>query len=446
MFLLLKSYVLDLSKKNILICIIASVLFAFVPFHEDYGLSSAGIPMIAYAFTNLFKSIRYKLSYFIIVIFGACSSLVLSGWIICLILFFLIIIYLIKIHKFPFAPFIGLILLSVIYIINKIGTIINFINPVFISHRVEFQSSMTFVKAINNTFEILKSSQPHAGSFRPYLIIFPYLLMWFIYRKDKQISQYGVIFILVILLVLIGYSLGISSNPIFHSFQFSRAYFLIPSICFILFAISLSKLFEHNSICLKIIGVTFSCIILISTINYDSELKSNMGRLFGHQSKKICFHDFYDETLFNTIKRKLAYNTKSDKVVCLGFYPSIAEYNGFYTLDGYFYNYPLDYKKQWESIIHYELDKSSIIHDYFCYWGSRCYIFSSELDNYNYIYTRQSDAKIRDLNIDIDNLKLMGCDYILSAVEIANYEKLNLTYIDTFCKENSIWKIRVYQL
>ena len=43
-------------------------------------------------------------------------------------------------------------------------------------------------------------------------------------------------------------------------------------------------------------------------------------------------------------------------------------------------------------------------------------------------------------------LKQLGCQYILSAVNIDNYKELNLKYQGSFTTENSFWDIKVYKL
>ena len=46
----------------------------------------------------------------------------------------------------------------------------------------------------------------------------------------------------------------------------------------------------------------------------------------------------------------------------------------------------------------------------------------------------------------IGQLKTLGCQYILSSVDILNYKSLNLRFIKSYTLKESFYKIRVYQI
>ena len=155
------------------------------------------------------------------------------------------------------------------------------------------------------------------------------------------------------------------------------------------------------------------------------------------------YKQFYDTALFNKIKKDVPV---SSKTCSIGFYPSVLSYNGFYTLDGYYVSYPLEYKHRFRKVIAKELEKSPEIKDYFDNWGNRCYLFSSEL-GLNFLYGKNTDIReVKNLEIDTVALKNLGCEYVLSAVQIQNFKNLNLKYINSYTNENSYWKIYVYKL
>ena len=71
---------------------------------------------------------------------------------------------------------------------------------------------------------------------------------------------------------------------------------------------------------------------------------------------------------------------KSDyRIVSVGMNPAVSLFNGFYTVDGYSTDYPLEYKHEFREIIKDELAKDEGVRGYFDDWGNRCYIFSAEL-------------------------------------------------------------------
>ena len=129
-------------------------------------------------------------------------------------------------------------------------------------------------------------------------------------------------------------------------------------------------------------------------------------------------------------------------MVSVAINPAVALYNGFYTLDGYSTDYPLDYKHQFRNAISKELEKDNTIKTYFDEWGSRCYIFSTEIP----LSTGLNNVKdsIDELDIDTEVLKEMGADYIFSNAEILNSEQLNLVPIKESAFEKSPYKYKIW--
>ena len=157
------------------------------------------------------------------------------------------------------------------------------------------------------------------------------------------------------------------------------------------------------------------------------------------------YKQYYDTKLFEYIAKQLNREPKDTKVVSLGMHPSIASFNGFHSLDAYLSNYPLAYKKRFRKVIANELEKNSNLKKYFDDWGNRCYLFSSEI-NGNCDYSKFDNIKISQLDIDTNELKLMGCEYIFATTEILNYREIKLTFINYFSTETSFRGVYVYQL
>ena len=159
------------------------------------------------------------------------------------------------------------------------------------------------------------------------------------------------------------------------------------------------------------------------------------------------YKQFFDEKLFSQITNSLNIKDRGKcKTVVLGIHPAITEYNGFYTLDSYKVNYPLEYKHKFRKVIAKELEKDESIKDYFDKWGSRCYVFSSELGK-QYLYGKNSNKRyVEHLQIDIETLKNLGCDYIFSAVKINNADQLKIKYISRYTTPDSFWEIYVYKV
>ena len=91
--------------------------------------------------------------------------------------------------------------------------------------------------------------------------------------------------------------------------------------------------------------------------------------------KNINFYDnpnvesFFAKKQFSEIKNYINKPINSYRVASIGLHPSISLYNGFYTADGYFVNYPLEYKKKFRKIIEKELNKDKNLKSYYDNWG-----------------------------------------------------------------------------
>src|SRR5699024_12469497 len=63
------------------------------------------------------------------------------------------------------------------------------------------------------------------------------------------------------------------------------------------------------------------------------------------------FNEFYATELFSDIKNYIGRNQKDYRVVSTAMHPTIAQYNGFYTLDTYNNTIPIEYKHNFRKII-----------------------------------------------------------------------------------------------
>ena len=93
-----------------------------------------------------------------------------------------------------------------------------------------------------------------------------------------------------------------------------------------------------------------------------------------------------------------------------------------------------------------ELAKDTSLADYFYKWGSRAYLFSSELKHEYYCTKQAKRRKIEELSFDTTALRDLGTAYILSAVEVGNSEKLGWKLEKVFERDDSPWKIYLYSI
>lgn len=217
-------------------------------------------------------------------------------------------------------------------------------------------------------------------------------------------------------------------------FNFSRFHWLLPFFVSALFAVSLNMIWRKPKWGRIAVAILFA-------IHLGRLVKSHELQPFNH-SPVISFKSYFSEDLFADIKKYLPEDRSQYRVVSLGMHPTIASWNGFYTLDFYSVMYPLEYKENFREIIAPELEKNEKMRKYFDGFGGRAYIFSSEVE---VKFDGDHARAITTLDLNYDKLYAMGGRYLFSAVRIQNLPS-RLKLLRTFEGSGSHWKIDVYEV
>ena len=85
MFLLVDTYIMNRQHRWMAVWV--SIMLALVPFYVLHGLSGIGLPLVIYAFLNLYHSRRLILSYVFIAVYTFNSMLAYGGFFALVILF-----------------------------------------------------------------------------------------------------------------------------------------------------------------------------------------------------------------------------------------------------------------------------------------------------------------------------------------------------------------------
>ena len=165
----------------------------------------------------------------------------------------------------------------------------------------------------------------------------------------------------------------------------------------------------------------------------------------------MSWADYFAEDLMREIETAIFEKTgqvqEEYRVASLGMCPAVALEAGFYCIDGYSNNYSLEYKHEFRKIIEAELEKCQPMKGYFDDWGSRCYLFTEESQNYYYL-AKDADFRYEKLVLNTEKMKEMGCKYLFSAAEIeeGNANRLGLELFGVFDTEESYYRVWVYGL
>ena len=457
MYLLLSRRILPNDGSGF-IAVGVSLAFALLPFWPSGGLSVAGMPLLLYAFLNIRDGHWSVIDWAIIGFMPFYSSFALTGFFVLVALSIFWLYDLAVTRKPNFVFFLAIGLLCLIYCFVEYRLIVSmFIDTGYASHRMEFvQIPTDFWSALKTSVGNFFLGQYHAASLHTYFIglsvaITTLILLMKKKRCDLLVVLVGLCAVISLFYGFINseYLLFIKNFSLFQGFQLGRFHFLHPLLWFVIFALAL-KIIYSNLRYGKQIAIIFLTlqIALLFTCAYGAIGGSTLqyggpGLLLTDQ---LSWDEFYSPELFDEIDEVIALPKESYRVVSIGMHPAVSQYNGFYTLDSYQVNYPLDYKHSFRKIMEKELAKSEMNQVYFDSWGNRCYLFVSELEGNRDMNTRGNSKPIQNLEIDSEALYDMGGRYIFSAVEILNYKDNNLELVDVFENDGSPWKIWVYSV
>lgn len=443
-----------------------SIIFSILPFYSVYGVSVMGQPLLLYACCNLYENKKKVLSYLLVAFFGLFSSLVLVGYADILLIFgFAFVISFIKKKNVRNIWFAGGIL-TVVYVVEYFKLLCEMLipNSDFVSHKTEIIAGASpLVETFRN---LLENGQYHAASQHKFIMYYCFILIFLLLvSKNRKLIErkYYVGFG-----ILCAGAVGIAGfyalwkywpivalrnqlGGLFVSFQVDRFYWLYPCIWYLLLAFVIyftCKLFHASK--WKNILIVIMLFLITKDVYLHSSVKVNMEKLFAIQDSAPAGYQtweaFYSEELFGEIKEYIGKPTEEYKVGSVGLYPSIALYNGFYCIDGYSNNYNLEYKHSFRKIIEKELEKNSSLKAYFDYWGNRCYLFVDQMP-YAYQINKDNTSVLTEVEFDTDQLKKMGCEYLLSALPIESpYMEEKIQFCKKFEQQGSPYAIYLYKV
>ncbi|GAB2519891.1 DUF6044 family protein [Spirosoma aerophilum] len=457
MYLLLRKHVLPESHWELTRVGIA-FLFALVPCYIVHGASVTGQPLLLYAFLNLLKKQDRGTDWLIIILFPFYSFFVWAGLFICVALGIIGLVSMLQLRQIIWSYIVGLLLLSLLYLGSEWELIYGFVNQTYISHRVEFDysrlRSMKLGASLFRSVDLFVWPMFNTGAFfTPGILAVAGVAAWIAYRKKESRSVYRLVGLPILALVIclihglyhyLVVWLGDSSLGLkFRVFQFDRFYFLLPTLWFLLFGLALRQ-FRANSVWNRLFLAGQFVLMIVA----NKEWRINVGKMTGYvtEAEQPSFRAFFAEKQFAQIRNYIGKPQSDYRVICLGMHPSVAQFNGFYTLDSYQNNYPLPYKYAFRKIIAAELAKGSPqMRAYYDAYGCRVYLYTAEL-GMNYRFGKTQHPTLNHLQINTNALTSLGGQYVLSAVPIGNAAQNRLHLESIFTNSESYWKVWLYKV
>jgi len=432
MYLLLSRHV----TPNPLIAPGVALAFALLPFWPFGGLSIAGLPLVLYAFLNIRKHESIPAGFLILAVVPFYS------WFVYSYAFFLAVIGavwaydLVRTRQPNYTFLLAIVFMGAVFCLVEYRMIYSiFLDPGYVSHRTEFVFRIpTIAAAAESSLDLFLSGQDNTYAFQ-WVAIIPALVFAGVMAVWRRIVSEGRLLIaLLVFIALTSLFYGFATLlplPDISGFQFNRMMWLNPLAWYLIFAVSLAIIWKSHRYggYLAVILLVVQAGFLFSVPGNDVIQAGGTGLL---NAEGVSFRSFYSPALYAKIRDDVGRPQDSYRVGCIGIEPAVVQYNGFYTIDGYLINYPLEYKHRFRTLIENELARNGNRQVYFDRWGSRCYVFTAE-----------KGRTIYRLNLNESAYGTLDLDYIFSASEIKNYRENNLSLVGEY---GSRRKIRVYSI
>ncbi len=230
--------------------------------------------------------------------------------------------------------------------------------------------------------------------------------------------------------------------PLLNRVNMSRTIYLNPFAWSLAFGLCLTLLTGRLSWKpgLAVIGTLVGLQVIVAARHHEFAVERD------HSG--ITFSQFFAEPLFERIATELDIDRKNVVVASIGMHPSIAQYNGFKTADAYLPLYPITYKHRFRHMMVHEFSRNPEVLSYFDGWGSRVYMFPSEIicPRMDTSCTGEKQHAVTRLEVSRETMKNFGVDYLFSIATIGNAKEIGLVERGTFRDPASAWAVTVYQL
>lgn len=468
-----------------MIAFFTGIWFACLPFYPVYGLCIPGQPMLCYALLLLWEAAEEKErgkkkevfgAILMIVFYGTASSLALCGFAILTGIFaFALLMALCGKRKPAMAVLMGGAMLAVTYVACNLSLFVQIL-PFFDAHFHTHKSETKIMAApFGELFlSVFLKGEDYCNAYAFYLLpVVALALIAGVWRiavvKKGRLAEKMLMFTLAGLLLIAFWrslyqSKGIvelrnASRGVLHDFNFGRFTWLMPFLWCMAFAFSCDILLAYlqqrfgeklKGNMLKAATVFLGVLALLPACVgvYSGDLKPNIVKILrGGDYYMLTWRQFFAEDLFEQADGLIGRPKEEYRVVSLGIYPAAAAYNGFYCLDAYSNNYDLNYKHQFRRVIASQLQKSEYMREWFDEWGNRCYMLLAQFGNY-FTCEKKWGVYTDEYEFDLDALKDLGGEYIISAIYLQDSENKGLKLLneDPIQSQDSWYRLWVYEI
>ena len=429
-------------------------LFALLPFHHPVVASVAGVPLLLSALISLHRR-RSRANFMILAVFPAIS------WAGATLPYVAVVVAYASVGRIwgrvpPVVLKAAAVFAGAFVVIEWRLVYSVLVGPA--SHRADMASGVgggaLDLAALSgrvfalgrNLFELLEKHADHASmALVPVSIVLVgvAIVSTLVSRKDPDPSARVLIITLVgISAVLIGARVWpyldthvLSRLVDLPHFQMDRIAWVVPALGYLALAAGADSL-------LRIAPGRLTAVAVVVVFISQGVAIWHLGDFNTNDRAQVSIEEFYSPEVFADVAEIVNAAGGDGRVVSVGFHPHVAVYNGFDAADGYWYNYPLEYKRRFRTLIAPALDADSGLAAYFDGWGSRAYVFQPALGNPDCCVV--ADSTPYEALIDSRALGNLGIGYVLSNGEISNASGLGLGFLGIASAPDSPYRIHVY--
>lgn len=438
MYFFIRNWLLKEPHHKALI-ILVSLSFSLLPIYAFTGIATLGIPLLANAFLFIHKG-SVKIKYFLIPILYSLYCYNNMEPIIIGFTALFVIYSIVQSQKLNYKLLLAFLLLLFTFIISEYQLLYVYVFNKFSLSRSTFHyiTTLNYKGVLGVAFLTIIEGFYHSAN---YPLIVPvtaaiYLGIGVYYKEN--LSK---LFIIIGLLIFVGlcYSLCdwkalqflYTKVNFFDEFSFKRVHYFLPSLIYLLLAGSVALADKRIPIAKFILFPVILCFTFYA------------NRQFNSTNQPYTFRQYYSTDLYSKIGNYIGKNKKDYRICNVGIAPSIAQYNGFYTLDSYQNVYPAKYKNEFKEIIAPELNKDSHLQEAFdsTIFSNRCYTYSAEV-----FERKNTDNTIQNLALNYQALKNLNCRYIFSNQQIKSFSTDSIVFDKKFSGSNSPYTIYLYKI
>jgi hypothetical protein len=410
MFIFSRRYIFKADPR---MAALLSLCFALLPFWPSGLLSLPAQPLLLYAFLNILKRVGSWKDWLIIFALPFYSVLVFSNMFFCILLGLGLVIYFLKKRTFNFPVVLALGMFMVV--------------SVLIDHRLfemQFLEKFESHRATNGYGSTLNLKGLAGVSLKHFLfghyhfislqlpLILPFCVLALLLASgmpERRMLALTLVLLMGISVLFVlpdwkGFETMVTKIPMLKMLSL-RFHSLFPLLWLISFALALKivsahKLFRMAGQLAAGVFVLFAFTGVMQRDYYNSrDIENTFYRTWVNPSGEgfVTFEQYYKTGLFSRAKAVLP--TGNYHIACIGVNPEAAQYNGYYTIDGYYYYYSKTYNNTMSEIAAGEMRKIGMTQ-----LGSRCYLPSQDI--------LQRKPVITEPDLNFDRMLSLGARYV----------------------------------